>query len=617
MLKQKILTQAGRLALVASLAALPTAAFAGEMCIGNLYEESVEVPGVTPPTVKILRNVYMPTLEAGEKVELSTEVSVDGGTPMLFWCARGDGENPGSLEALADDFGQVNYVAPTNIAEEKIVRVIARAGDNQGYARGANLYVRLLAGSASNLPGMTDKGYIIIANETHHNEVVIRDVEGNLVRRIQTKTHGKDISVATGDFFGDGVDRIVVNADKKAVFYELDGSIVGGLLVVDRQGDVAAGDMDGDGADEVLTTSKSKHDNQVTIYNFATSEISTVSIDSLGKNTRLSIVAVDIDGDGSAEIFAGNLKKENEVALYAADGTEILTFDVFQGTASLNTRKKDNKKVEKYGANVAAGDLDGDGVPELIVATADKGGMVEVYSVSGELKQRFFVFSDKKRRKDPKHDHKHGVEITTGDVDQDGKDEIIVGDAKGTEILIFELDGQQIRAFRGLDKKNVGSLAFAQGAADLGAGGIVNPDGTTGMSSAEFFGGVSVHGKPRKSKVVIRIGDSIKITAKIKPDKKHHKKHGNIFAVAKYIQPGSEASGTFFTMGSQILPWSDFNLDALKDVNEEITFGEGHAFSIYGGLLPEGKFEIFFGYRMKDGAVVYNDKGRIHIEVKQ
>jgi hypothetical protein len=55
---------------------------------------------------------------------------------------------------------------------------------------------------------------IVIANETGKNEIVIRDVEGNVVNSFSTSTSGNDINITTGNF--DGEDGIAVNADNQA-----------------------------------------------------------------------------------------------------------------------------------------------------------------------------------------------------------------------------------------------------------------------------------------------------------------------------------------------------------------------------------------------------------------
>ncbi|MCP4695453.1 MAG: hypothetical protein GY862_01190, partial [Gammaproteobacteria bacterium] len=517
---------------------------------------------------------------------------------------------------------------------------------------GNNPEVDLVCTVCGGTPGYAP-GYILIARETGHNEIVIRDGEGELVRRFDTGTTGNDISVATGDFFGDGADRIVVNADKQLQFYDFDGEKLA-VLAVEKQGDVAAGDIDGDGMEEALTTAKSANDNRVTVYG-TNGEVRTVDIGSAGKNTRLSVAAADLDGDGAAEIIAGTLLKDNKVALYSADGTELAVFEVFSDVNARTVRKpgdqgnacshsgqgvpkfcddadtdngdgadtdngdgadtdngdgadtdngdgadtdNDGGGGKKYGVNVAAGDLDGDGVPELVAGMAGKGGVVEVYTVSGGLIHSFSAFDDNS-----------GVEISVGDTDGDGEGEIIAGNAKGTEVRIFKADGTLLRVFAGLDRERVGSLAFAKGSAPVTA--VAVDAGLQPISTdAELFGGVSVSGKPRMPKASVHTNDTVKITAKIKADKKHAGKHAKIVTVFNYSPGGEDLPPQNFILNAQgiVMPW-DGDPDTLADTgaNNGVTLGEGETLSIYEGRLPQGVINIFFGYRVEeDGALIFN-----------
>jgi hypothetical protein len=107
-----------------------------------------------------------------------------------------------------------------------------------------------------------------------------------------------------------------------------------------------------------------------------------------------------------------------------------------------------------YGVKVAVGDFDG--TPVIIVGMASNGGTVEIYSLNGERLNKFDTgFGD-------------GIEITAGDIDGNGSAaEIIVGDAKGTGVRIFDINGNSIKEFQGLDKGNIGSLAFLKGIAEI------------------------------------------------------------------------------------------------------------------------------------------------------
>ena len=91
---------------------------------------------------------------------------------------------------------------------------------------------------------------------------------------------------------------------------------------------------------------------------------------------------------------------------------------------------------EKFtgGVNVAAGDVDGDGKDEIITGAGKGGGPhVRVFDGYGNLKFHFFAFNK---------NFLGGVNVAAGDVDGDGKDEIIVSVASGASSYIRVFDPQ-------------------------------------------------------------------------------------------------------------------------------------------------------------------------------
>jgi len=172
---------------------------------------------------------------------------------------------------------------------------------------------------------------IIIANEI--NELLIRDVEGNLINRIAIGTLGNDINIAAGDFDG-GSDDIVVQANDQVLFYQLNGT-AGAQYPVVPASDIAVGNVDSDELFEFFITEAMSH--RVVVYDHDGKTINDFNINGLDDNTSLSIATADINNDGIVEIIVGDLLTEDKVAIYDLNGTEITTFSVFE---SSNTRSR-------------------------------------------------------------------------------------------------------------------------------------------------------------------------------------------------------------------------------------------------------------------------------------
>ncbi|MEA2088436.1 MAG: S8 family serine peptidase, partial [Patescibacteria group bacterium] len=93
------------------------------------------------------------------------------------------------------------------------------------------------------------------------------------------------------------------------------------------------------------------------------------------------------------------------------------------------------------GVNVASGDIDGDGISEIITGAGKGGGPhIMVFDQINRIKSQFFAY-DKNFR--------GGVNVASGDIDGDGISEIITGAGKGggPHIRVFDIDGNLMFQF--------------------------------------------------------------------------------------------------------------------------------------------------------------------------
>ncbi len=130
----------------------------------------------------------------------------------------------------------------------------------------------------------------------------------------------------------------------------------------------------------------------------------------------VNVAGGDVDGDGLDEIITGPGKGvESEIKVFDLSGNLKNSFVVYP---------------PKFlgGANVAVGDVDGDGQDEIITGAGPGGGPhVRVFDGQGNFKFHFFAFNK---------NFLGGVNVAVGDTDADNRDEIIVGVASGASSYI-------------------------------------------------------------------------------------------------------------------------------------------------------------------------------------
>jgi len=137
------------------------------------------------------------------------------------------------------------------------------------------------------------------------------------------------------------------------------------------------------------------------------------------------------------------------------------------------------------GVNVAAGDVDGDGIEEIITGAGFSGGPhVRIFNTQGDLISQFFAYDEKFRG---------GVNVAAGDVDGDGIEEIITGAgfSGGPQVRIFRLNGKVMSQFFAYDEKFRGGVRVVTADIDRGARGhqakIITAPGRGGGPHIRIF----------------------------------------------------------------------------------------------------------------------------------
>jgi hypothetical protein len=238
---------------------------------------------------------------------------------------------------------------------------------------------------------------------------------------------------------------------------------------------VAAGDLDGDGAVELITGPDAGGGPHVRVFRADGSDagVGVMAYDSAFAG-GVRVAACDVDGDGRADVVTG---------AGPGGGAHVRVFELVGTTLVARFGFLAYDPGFLGGVYVACGDVDGDGRGDLIVGAGAGGGPhVRIFRVVGEgvvELASFLAF-------DPAFIG--GVRVAAGDVNRDGRAEVIVGAAAGggPNVRVFAVAGRTARelaSFFAYDPTFRGGVFVAAGS-------------VTGDGAAEIVTGADAGGGP-------------------------------------------------------------------------------------------------------------------------
>ena len=233
---------------------------------------------------------------------------------------------------------------------------------------------------------------------------------------------------------------------------------------------VASGDFNDDGTPDVVTAAGAGGGPHVRIFDGATGSLIREFYAYGATFTGGVFVAVgDVNGDGTPDIVtgAGPGGGPHVKAFSGSDGSTLQSFFAYAATF-LN------------GVNVAAGDVDGDGKADIITGAGPGGGPhVKVFSgADGSTLRSFFAYASS---------FTGGVNVAAGDVNGDGKADIVTGAGAG--------GGPEVRVFDGQTTAVVTQF-YAYGSSFTGGVRVSTVDGN-GDGTFDLVTGVQGGGGPR------------------------------------------------------------------------------------------------------------------------
>ncbi len=409
---------------------------------------TVTVPaGATYKPISVLNNVTHLTAYSSEPFITTFTNPFGTGIPANFYKSKVDfttNVTPFSVTySDIDGDGKADLVVATQNNAVSILRNISTTGSIVASSFAAK--VDLIPGSTPYSVATCDvdgdgKPDMVIANSGSATISVLRNTStsGNIsaTAKVDFATGSFPTSVAIGDVDGDGKpDIVVANAGSSTISVFRNTTTAGSIdassfaAKVDfatgtTQYGIAIADVDGDGKADVITANQNSNNISILRNTSTSGSISVAAkVDFTAGTTPRSVAAGDVDGDGKTDLVVANNNSN--------------TISVMRNTSSpgsISIAPKVDFTTGTTPRSVAIGDLDGDGKPDFVTTNNTSPYSVSVIrntstsgSISTDAKVDFTTATSP-------------VSVAIGDVDGDGIPEIAAANSASGSVSVFQID---------------------------------------------------------------------------------------------------------------------------------------------------------------------------------
>jgi hypothetical protein len=300
--------------------------------------------------------------------------------------------------------------------------------------------VNLTVGVTQNLD--TVPGFVLTPGPGFNNHALVTLLNRNFEEKVELTAFNTRFgaNAVMGDIDGDGEDEIIVApapdplVDGRVRVFRQNGVMLleQPILATKFGAFLAAGDIDGDWREEIVVGAGPglKNTARVKVLSFDGQRLENTGIDFVAfpNSYKLGVkVALgDVDGDGVLEIIAGagpSPLSPPRVRVFKVDTSRGMGNWGVSSTLADFIVDFGDWYPYFFGVNVAAGDIDGDGVAEIIAGAGPnplQKAVVAVYKGDG-------TFAGTRFEAYPANEYRFGVNVAARDLDGDGLAEIITG----------------------------------------------------------------------------------------------------------------------------------------------------------------------------------------------